>query len=257
MAKGDDKKRSKEVKKKREKGVGYFYNPKLSKGTKIIDCTPQAGKCPLAKSHDCGIDCYFQDGWYVPKYASNIPKKELTKGKIVRFNSGNDSNNQRDLVIKVSEQFDDFFFNTSIPKFDFPGPVVFTCNSEQTNEMAVIVKAPVNLMFVRFRINTWNLKLAESAIAAYERQKVPIILTFMRYKNGERIPKEYLNDYEKKKNVTNPYFMIKKQKRQEVLDSFIKRFYGVLQCGTYESAYCKDCGNCERFYYITLKKSRR
>ena len=253
MAKREGKKRGE--KKRREKGVGYFYNPKLLKGTKIIDCTPQAGKCPLAKDHDCGIDCYFQNGWYIPGYQQSIPPKKLAKNRIVRFNSGNDSNNQRDLVMRVSEQFEDSFFNTSIPEFDFSGPVVFTCNSEKTNDRAyTLEKIPKNLMFVRFRINTWNLELAGEIIKHYEKFNVPIVLTFMRYRNKDRIPEEFIDDYECKKNVTNPYFMIRKASRKEIIIEFRRNHKNVFQCGTYESSYCKDCGNCERFYYITLKK---
>jgi hypothetical protein len=250
MAIEDDKKR-------KEKGVGYFYNPKLLKGTKILDCIPQKGKCPIGKNHDCSIDCYFQENWYVPGYQSNIPSKELAKGKIVRFNSGNDSNVQKELVLKIAKRFDDFFFNTSIPELGFPGPVVFTCNSEKTNERAVIVKAPLNLMFVRFRTNTWNLDLAESVITAYEKQKIPIVLTFMRYKNEERIPLQSRDNYEKKKNVTNPYFMLKRDVRQVIIDCFKEKYSNVHQCGTYESSYCKDCNNCENFYYETLKKIKK
>ena len=48
---------------------------------------------------------------------------------IVRVNCGNDSNNQREHVILASTaEYPRRFFNTSIAKFDFPGPVVLTAN---------------------------------------------------------------------------------------------------------------------------------
>ena len=46
------------------------------------------------------------------------------------MNCGNDSNNQRELVIETAQRYKRFFFNTPIPRFDFPGPVVLTANPQ-------------------------------------------------------------------------------------------------------------------------------
>ena len=59
------------------------------------------------------------------------------------------------------------FFNTSIPNnlAGYGRPVVLTVNpGEMTDEDAHLVRPiPDNLMFVRFRTNTWNTKSASSS----------------------------------------------------------------------------------------------
>ena len=229
----------------------YLPNPKL-KGSGIVDCIPQKGKCLLAKNYDCGIDCYFIHGWYDPTYSPIIPPKKIAEGKIVRFNSGHDSNLEKRLVLETAKNFDDFFFNTSLPRFDFPGPVVFTCNSKETNKNAIVLSnVSKNLMFVRFRVNSWNLDLAENVIKNYERKNVPVVLTFMRYYSKNRIPKEFRKDYKLKKSIIHNYLMIKKQKREEIVAFFKEKYNNIFQCGSYESSFCRDCGNCKKFYFTT------
>lgn len=230
-------------------------NPKLD-GSEIIDCIPQRGNCSLARTCDCGIDCYFMHGWYESSYEPIIPSKEDAKGKIVRFNSGNDSNIEKKLVLEIAKNFDDFFFNTSLPNLDFPGPVVFTCNSKDTNKKATLLEAPNNLMFIRFRINLWNTELAQQAINYYGKCKVPIVLTFMRYYSKERIPLQFQEDYELKKSIIHNYYMINKVARNKIMESF-KEDENIYQCGNYESSYCKDCGICKKFYYKTKERMKK
>ena len=64
----------------------------------------------------------------------HVPTPEEVGDGIVRMNCGNDSNNQRDLVIETAKRYQRYFFNTSIPRFDFPGPVVLTANPKEEQE---------------------------------------------------------------------------------------------------------------------------
>ena len=69
--------------------------------------------------------------FYVPIDQPHFPALDEVGDGIVRVNCGNDSNNQREHVIASTAQYPRRFFNTSIPKFDFPGPVVLTANPKE------------------------------------------------------------------------------------------------------------------------------
>jgi len=85
-------------------------NPKME-GSNIWDCRPQVGKCP----NDCNQCFYNREGaFYCDINEPYIPDPEQVGDGIVRFNSGHDSNLQRDLVIEVSKRYKKCFFNTSI-----------------------------------------------------------------------------------------------------------------------------------------------
>ena len=53
---------------------------------------------------------------------------------IVRMNCGNDSNNRPRVGDRDRQRYKRFFFNTSIPRYDFPGPVVLTANPKEEDE---------------------------------------------------------------------------------------------------------------------------
>ena len=63
----------------------------------------------------------------------------------------------------------------------FDAPVVVTVNPSKMTDKSFHKLDPIprNLMFVRFRINTWNTGLAARAIDYYTALKVPVILTLM------------------------------------------------------------------------------
>jgi len=115
----------------------YTENPKL-KGTNIIDCIPQVGEC----KHQCP-ECFYNGGRFFRTLDEPwMPSLEEVGDKIVRVNSGNDSNSQKELVLEKTEQYRLKFFNTSVPNFDFPDPVVFTCNGGKKGELKLVEDPP-------------------------------------------------------------------------------------------------------------------
>ena len=110
--------------------MNYIENPK-TKGSGIMCAIPQRGECPV-RCHDC----FFQSGRsYLEPLKDNLPNVpnhlNCEPWHVIRFNDGHDSNVDRPEVVGCAlENFDHFFFNTSIPKnlSEYPGPVVLTVN---------------------------------------------------------------------------------------------------------------------------------
>ncbi len=221
-------------------------NPKLE-GSTIIDCIPQVGQC----SNSC-IECYYNGGgFFTDKKIPLIPTLEEAKDKLVRVNSGHDSNLQKDLVLKVTEIYPKKFYNTSIPNFEFPAPVVFTCNGRDTDFSAMmVVKDIENLMVVRFRTNLWNLNLLDEVVSYYAGKNIPVTITFMRYTDISNIPHKYREHYEMRKSILNIYYCLSKEKQKEIVEKYPGPYKGnfsqrmVGMCGTLESSYCRDCNRC-------------
>jgi len=293
-------------------------NPK-QEGSNLWDCIPQKGPCPMNCSQ-CFYNrvsvCNYCAGTgkigpsliggagpdrYCPKcngtgkvyafYAGMkplIPTPEEVGDGIVRMNCGHDSNLERELVIETAKKYKHFFFNTSIPNLDFPGPVVFTANPKE--EESVLLPSYRdnwkfdNLMFVRLRVSTSNLHYIENAVKSWTDYKVPVVLTFMAYYNQDppgtmKPPKQdgvrqskkikewddsvrILIDrssfgrvaYKWRIRHANYYYCPTKEFMKYVLDR-MKKIGGQLVtiCGTPDSNYCRDCKNCENFYFLTLR----
>ncbi len=156
-------------------------NPKQA-GSKLYDCVPQTGKCPIRCNQ-----CYFNRGYYreTPFVDEDIPENG-----IVRMNCGHDSNIEKDKVIAATAKYKHVFFNTSTPKFNFPGPVVFTANSEEERHYFLPPNPlPKNLMAIRLRVSSTNLELIRLAIESWK--PVPIILTFMAYYDYRPEPRQW------------------------------------------------------------------
>ena len=239
------------------KNNNWIYNPKI-KDSGIIECIPQKGKCP----NNCK-DCFFQSGRsYLEPLEENlphIPSKELTEGRIVRVNDGNDSNHQRDLVEATASQYNNYFFNTSVPKNleGFSAPVVLTLNpAEMTdNNFHKLDFIPKNLMFVRIRTNTWNIEnVVKPAIEYYTSKEIPIVLTFMAYYNI-KLPDEHFEYYIWKKRTINSYWALKDNKVEDIMNLFKINPY-VYACGYKNTYSCKFCGNCIREYFNTKERIR-
>ncbi len=233
----------------------FKWNPKL-KGSGLINCIPQTGLCP----NKCE-DCFFQAGRsFLEPLEENLPcipdPAECTK-RVVRMNDGNDSNVNRNLVEKVSGQFEHYFFNTAIPhNLDrFSGPVVLTVNPGPKTDIEFFQVHPIpdNLMFIRIRANTWNVeRVIVPAVQYYTVRGVAVILTFMAYYNFT-LPPEHQDNYEWKKRTINSYWVLKKCKQDEILELFSDNFL-VYSCGYKGSHPCFLCGNCLREYFATKER---
>ena len=214
-------------------------NPKL-KGTEIVDCIPQTDECP----QKCP-ECFYNGGRFFRSLDTPLmPTEEEINTKIIRVNSGNDSNNQKKLVVEKTIDFPRKFYNTSIPKFNLPGPVVFTCNGGKSGKLK-LVEDIGNLMFVRVRTNSWDKETTKKAIDYYLNKDVPVVLTFMRYYNGDLIPEEFKKDYKWEKHILNEYYCIKQEAIIKIMEEY--KGTGVRMCGTPYNSTCIDCCNCELF----------
>lgn len=237
-------------------------NPKMA-GTCLHDCIPQRGKC----SQGCN-QCFFNRPGAFYTETPTIPTLLEVGDGIVRMNAGNDSNNQRELVIETSKVYPDVFFNTSVPEFDFPGPVVFTANPREEEHPVRLTNIPNNLMFVRLRTSFSNLDRVHAAAKFYNDKGVPVVLTFMAYydkePNVDMSPYAHCHPlhgvesllwgvqcYEWRVRHINSYWCPTKEFIDIVMGLF-KDLRLVSRCETW----CKDCLNCET-YYIQSKKRMR
>lgn len=232
--------------------MSYIENPK-TKDSGIICCIPQEGTCPMR----CA-DCYFQSGRsYLEPLEENLPNMppaELAVNRVVRVNDGNDSSNNRQLVIEATQIYKHKFYNTSVPNglAVFDAPVVLTVNpGPMTNHDAHLIDPPIQLMFVRFRANTWNLLLADTVIRYYTELDIPVVMTFMAYYDTD-IPLPFRDDYARRRRTTNEYYAITKEAFDRVMHPYIDNPL-VHSCGKETvTTLCKYCGNCLREYYNTL-----
>jgi hypothetical protein len=233
--------------------MAYKENPK-TRGSGIICAIPQTGECP----NHCA-DCFFQSGRsYLEPLNENLPNMppvEAAQYRVVRVNDGNDSNVNRDYVMERCKQYPLKFYNTSLP-FDlgaFDAPVVLTVNpGAQTDEtFNTLGSIPRNLMFVRFRVNTWNLDLCDMAVGYYSARNIPIVLTFMAYFTGD-IKKGYEDDYILRKRTLNEYRAITTTAWERVMGRYRHNKW-VYSCGKIEgergTTACRHCGNCLREFF--------
>lgn len=248
----------------------YIENPKC-KGSGILGAIPQEGLCPIKCK-----DCFFQGGRsYLQKPGSNDPEDMLLpnlpeypkKWQIIRVNDGNDSNNQKDLVINTvkSMGYDRYFYNTSIPDLDkFDGPVVLTVNPCGMTDLSwhKLEDIPSNLMMIRIRVNTWNLVMVRSIVQYYASKKIPCIYTFMAYNDSiEDIPEDHRDNYFISRRTLNKYAVIKTEVWRKILMYFQGSKYEefVYTCSKIEghenaSRSCSRCGNCVREYMNTMER---
>lgn len=235
----------------------YKENPK-TKGSGILACIPQKGICP----NKCE-DCFFQSGRsYLEPLSETLPNvpDQVKFWHIIRINDGNDSNVNPELVMDTAQRFPMRFYNTSIPKNlgQFDAPIVLTVNpGKQTDDYAtLLLYTPTNLMFVRVRTNTWNVKVVDEAVEYYSQRKVPIILTFMAYFTTP-IPKDHEKYYTFRKRTLNDYWAITTAAWEMVMSRY-KYNKWVYSCGKIEgelgTTACRHCGNCLREYFATMER---
>ena len=241
--------------------MSYIKNPKTDKSG-IVAAIPQTGRCP----NNCD-DCFFQSGRsYLEPLRDNLPNiPEHTEGRIVRVNDGNDSNVQREIVEEAVRVcgWQNYFYNTALPikLEEFNAPVVLTVNpGKKTESGAYLLKnPPKNLMFVRFRTNTFNLRLADLVIKHYAAREVPIVLTFMAYFNPPAWFKDKQTDYIFRKRTINSYWAITTAAWEKIMKRYRLNCW-VHSCGKIEgesgTTACRHCGNCIREFYATKERMR-
>lgn len=225
-------------------------NPKQV-NTILFDCVPQHGPCP----NNCN-QCYYNRCFYAG-HEPLIPEPRDVAGGIVRMNSGHDSNFEKGLVLETAKLYEDVFFNTSIPHYNFPGPVVLTANrrEELITEYVLPPRIPMNLMFVRMRTSASNLDRVLDEATMWTQRNVPVVLTLMRYRTIDDIPVAFEMNYENKLHVAHEWWVPTKgfwrrlQSRPEFQNNRL-----IQTCGSHESAMCCDCGLCECYYRITKKR---
>ena len=219
--------------------------------------------------------CFFNaPGYFEDTSYSRFPSPQEAEGKIVRVNDGHDANlggmvrtvdgsddwmrspcptellwkgnpahYTRDELVKIVDAaYRRKFWNTSLPRFDFPGPVVFTCNGRE----ALAVPCPPNVMAVRIRFNSWDLLEATALAEWYDAQNVPVLLTAMRYSKETAIPKAHRHEYAHKKHVLNSYWTLDRAVEFQIKDAVqgVCDHVGTVRlCGEGKSL-CRDCGNC-------------
>lgn len=239
----------------------YQINPK-TKGSKVLCCVPQHGRCPVKCSN-----CFFQPNKETGKsraylgenyeFTPNIPPNNIIEDNIIRVNDCNDSNNNKKLVIETTKNFKKKFFNTSIPKNleEFIDPVVLTVNPAKMTDKSFhkLNPIPKNLMFVRARVNTWNVKLIDKIVNYYSENNIYIILTFMAYYETN-IPKTHEVFYSYRKRTLNSYWVINPECWNMISERYKENKY-VKTCGLDALHFsCTDCRNCENLYYEIMQR---
>jgi hypothetical protein len=237
----------------------YRENPK-TKGSGIICSIPQHGRCPVGCE-----DCFFQGGRsYLEPLDENTPNEPTlrdTERRVVRVNDGNDSDHQRELVLERTQLYRHKFYNTSVPRDleGFGAPVVLTVNpGRMTDERAHLLEQfPSNLMFVRFRANTWNTSLLRDVMEHYADRHVPVVLTFMAYYT-QKIHESAIESgfYSYRKRTLNSYWVITQAGWDHVYDPYRLHPY-VYTCGKDANTHaCSRCGHCLREYFATLERMK-
>ena len=233
-------------------------NKKLD-GSSIVDFIPQIltgdpVPCPL-QCPDCyyNLACRERTEWV--KAAGLLSASD---GHIVRVNSGLDSNLQKDIVLERTRHLPHKFYNTSLPNFDFPGPVVFTANPGWLHEKSEKFQLPpgnlkecANIMFVRFRIadptDRW-VALVRTAAMPWQAKGIPIVLTFMRYTKEPSV--NYAGDgtpFEHVRHFDHVWWQMQLKRRASFYWAVSEGRKGIYQCS---DGRCADCKLCESLYWL-------
>jgi hypothetical protein len=196
-----------------------------------------------------------------------IPDPEEVGDGIVRMNCGHDSNIESEKVIKAASRYKHAFFNTSIPKIaHFPGPVVLTANRREEERPIMVGPPPNNLMSVRLRVSATNLNWIDMAVDHYTACKVPVVITMMAYYDQvPNVDEGIVNKpggnltaakcYEWKVRHVNSYWCPTPALIRAVMDRYVDNRLVTL-CGCLDSYFCRDCRNCETYFFQTQKRLR-
>jgi len=264
-----------------ERGVPMTTNKKLE-GSAIADFIPQIltgdpVPCPL----QCP-DCYYNlaceektdwvksagqisgeipDGEFIPTLngaGTDAAIRTLKPDAIVRVNSGLDSNLGKDIVLERTRHLPHKFYNTSLPNFDFPGPVVFTANPGWLHEKSEKFQLPpnslgecANIMFVRFRVGSpsdrW-VSLIRTAAMPWRAKGIPIVLTFMRYTKEPSV--NYAGEgepFEHTRHFDHEWWQMQPNRKASFCKAVSGGRKGIYRCS---DGRCADCKVCESLYWL-------
>lgn len=246
----------------------YKKNPKMSGiPSGIIGCIPQPGNFNNGICPNKCEDCFFQGGRsYLEPLKNNLPNipERVQFWQIVRINDGHDSNIMPpSMDIRVeTKQFPRKYYNTAIPKnFSwFDAPVVFTINPGKMTDKSfweLESKDLDNLMYVRFRTNTWNLEITDKAVDYYTSREIPVVLTFMAYFHTiDHIPKKHRKFYINRSRTSNVYTAITTDAWRNVMMRYEDNKW-VDSCGKIEgergTSACRFCGVCIKHYMAAME----
>ncbi len=108
-------------------------------------------------------------------------------------------------------------------------------------------------MFVRARVNPWNVSLIDTVVKHYTERQIPVVLTMMAYYT-ETVPEEHSDSFKFAKRTLNSYWVPTEEAWDRVRDRY-KDNKLVHMCGKDSSTHgCKYCGNCLREYFATKER---
>jgi hypothetical protein len=239
----------------------YIANPKLA-DSNLVACFPQGKPCPVG----CNQCFAHHPGCYAPMDRPNVPDPAWVGSRIVRMNDIGDSNVDRPLVIRTAARYPNVYFNTSIPRLEFPDPVVLTVNpkEEQPNTWTWpehCINNMSDLMAVRVRLTPANVKAAADLVMDWADTCVAVLVSHMRYYDlvsladmlglpANKTAKAA--DYEHRTHVLNTCWQ-PSAGLQARLGSMIGlgRRHGAYLCGDMP---CKDCRQCESLYWLARRR---
>lgn len=241
----------------------YLENPK-TQGSGIMCIIPQTSRCP----NEC-IDCFFQSGRsYLEPLKDNLPNLPTADmNHVYRVNDGHDSIFLNDVQMDhLCNTYHHLFYNTSatpkqLAEKDYfeNVPFVWTVNPKDYSDSDFYKLDPIpkNLMFVRVRVNTWNLALVDRIVDYYSILGVPIVLTFMAYFNNISDTLKDNPSYIYRKRTLNSYYAITTEAWRTIMKRYENNRW-VHSCGKIEGedgdTHCRFCGNCIREYYATITR---
>jgi len=119
-------------------------------------------------------------------------------------------------------------------------------------------------MFIRIRASASNLGDIHRLVTDWSLSDVPIVITFMAYYDKavfEGVVKHRhpfyagIKEYVYKTRHINKYWCPTKEMKIGTMKSLgIEHNRLLTMCGTFDSNYCKDCKNCESYYWITKRR---
>ena len=227
----------------------YIENPK-TKDSGIMCVIPHSEPCRVGCE-----ECFFSHGRsYLEPLSKNLPNlPEVKPGYVYRINDGNDSSIDIEKVLSTSQKYEMRFYNTcfSYNMKAFDAPVVLTVNGGMKTDIEFEKCDSKKLMFVRFRVNTWNFTLAKECIMWYVERDVPVVLTWMAYHAKDKIPFEHQKKYERRKRTLNEYWCVKLEEWKKLMRWVSESPYGKLvrSCSGPGDTGCRNCGNCLTFYF--------